>query len=317
MRNFVLLIALAFMSCAQDEAGDYFVPGEESIMHRTEGADRVLESGLWRYHDQALPSYPGTEIPAEALNAMQEEICNLISLSGGTVAASAAADRSANWRQMYDRIFKSQALDSDSVGSLILDRLIDGNLDIARGTRQVKLDPLELSFSNGSTSPQIIADYSGVEARDKPTSPTSKSEMNSGAVYTYDIADNFLTAIVPRGISFYGSAHPTDDTSVRYNKAKIDATSSSLTYSWNSTHKWWAVSSSLDTGIPATCQILGISAYYKNGTYFFNSPVHAEIVYDTAGTGHVWISPDIIGSSSYAPTVSTLYFVIEFDGKNL
>jgi hypothetical protein len=94
------------------------------MAHRTEGAGYVLESGKRRFIDQNLPGTPGTVDPAESSNMFQEEICNVIELQGGTVAASAAADRAAGWRQLNDTIFENGNITESALNPETVSRLV-------------------------------------------------------------------------------------------------------------------------------------------------------------------------------------------------
>ena len=84
---------------------------EETQMHRVESDDTVTESGVNRYADFG-PTENGTIVAAEALNAIQEEIINIIEDAGLTVEVSAATDRSNGWAQLSEAIFSSAAIDT-------------------------------------------------------------------------------------------------------------------------------------------------------------------------------------------------------------
>jgi hypothetical protein len=81
-------------------------------MHRTEGDGYVLESGYRRFVDQDLPYEPGTVLPSEWANAVQEELVNLIESAGLTLETSAANDRTSGWTQLKEAIFESAAIDT-------------------------------------------------------------------------------------------------------------------------------------------------------------------------------------------------------------
>jgi hypothetical protein len=113
-------------------------------MHRTEGADYLdLGGGIRRFQDQNLPTTPGTVDTSGYNNAVQEELCRLVELSGGTVAASAVADEAGGWRQVYDRIFESAAITDAGLSDISIDKVTEGNLywyrDVTGSTEEVQL----------------------------------------------------------------------------------------------------------------------------------------------------------------------------------
>jgi hypothetical protein len=196
-------------------------------MHRTEGEDYVVEDGKRRFADQNLPTVPGTKDPAESSNAFQEELCNIIEMSGGTVAATAAADRTGGWHQAYDRIFQSAVLDSNAIDNISLAKLSDGDLNITRGLSNLYLQPASLVFTNSER--KTLLDY--------------------------------------RGTRFYGTNHPvsivTGGVSIAHNSVTVDITSLSLTPSLVAGTDN-ALIGDIPTGIPATCKIIGVACEYDN-----------------------------------------------------
>lgn len=76
-------------------------------MHRTEGVDYTTEEGKRRYIDPNLPSVRGTVLNAESMNALQEEICNVIEKAGLTLNTTAALDRADGWDQLWEAITNS------------------------------------------------------------------------------------------------------------------------------------------------------------------------------------------------------------------
>lgn len=92
-------------------------------MHRTEGDGYLDEGGLRRFVDQNLPTYFGTVDTGEYNNAIQEELCNIVELCGGTLNGggangTAAGDRTAGWRQVYDAIFQDGNIDDNAIDEL-------------------------------------------------------------------------------------------------------------------------------------------------------------------------------------------------------
>ena len=70
-------------------------------MHRTDGDGFVVEGGLNRYSDTTQPR---STVAAEALNAVQEELCNVVTEAGFVVETTAAADRTNEWKQVSTAI---------------------------------------------------------------------------------------------------------------------------------------------------------------------------------------------------------------------
>lgn len=86
-------------------------------MHRTEGVDYTTEEGKRRYIDPNLPSVRGTILNAESMNALQEEICNVIEKAGLTLNATAAADRTDGWDQLWAAITSRGIIGLDAFDS--------------------------------------------------------------------------------------------------------------------------------------------------------------------------------------------------------
>lgn len=86
-------------------------------MHRTEGEDHIIEDGKRRYTQAIPPTQAATRLPAEAMNSIQEEIANVIEKAGLTLSASASADRTAGWEQLYKAIFESGKLTGAAIAA--------------------------------------------------------------------------------------------------------------------------------------------------------------------------------------------------------
>lgn len=87
-------------------------------MHRTEGVDYTTEAGKRRYIDPNLPSVRGTVLNAESMNAIQEEICNVIEKAGLTLNATAAADRADGWDQLWAALTARGIIGTNALGAL-------------------------------------------------------------------------------------------------------------------------------------------------------------------------------------------------------
>lgn len=189
-------------------------------MHRTEGDGYVTESGFRRFVDQNLPSTPGTVHPAEWDNAVQEELCYLITAAGLTVAPTAIADRSAGWHQLYDAIFDSEALDTgaiadgaitnDKVTSCGFSKLIynlgEGGVDVSRSAAgevfQLEMEPAQLLFTrtNGATEEkfsltgQLINGIQRVSGTIDKTAGVSFSGFSASDWVTYSTIGSEVSA---------------------------------------------------------------------------------------------------------------------------
>ena len=84
-------------------------------MHRIDYDGYVTESGLRRFIDQLEPGTPGTILGAQWMNAVQEELANVVTAAGETVQASPSADRAAGWHQLADAIFESNAIGENAM----------------------------------------------------------------------------------------------------------------------------------------------------------------------------------------------------------
>jgi hypothetical protein len=86
-------------------------------MHRTEGANNTIVDGK----SQFTEGPPATTIPANWLNAMQEEIANVIEQTGGTLLQGTTDTKNQLWNairttiQPYDYVVNSQATFQDAI----------------------------------------------------------------------------------------------------------------------------------------------------------------------------------------------------------
>ncbi len=121
--------------------------GCEGNMHRIEDADAVLEDGgLRRFADQNLPGTIGTVDRAEWNNAVQEELASIIEINGGTLNTTAAADRSAEWRQVHDTIFLEGNITTAAIDNISVSVLSDGEIDITSGNYRWQQDEDRLRY---------------------------------------------------------------------------------------------------------------------------------------------------------------------------
>ncbi len=161
-------------------------------MHRTTADGHVIENGKRRFENQDLPLKPGTADTAGYNNAVQEELCNIVELTGGTLATDENTDRNGGWRQVYDAIFKGGNIGVDAIGTL------NGRV----------------TWDNGVAKTEVAG--GGVE-------------MNSGAsfgvVSTYQVSVReqavpapvaAQTAITKKGITFHGTNHVSQTVATPY-----------------------------------------------------------------------------------------------------
>lgn len=97
-------------------------------MHRIDYDGYTIEGGNRRFIDQNEPSTPGTILGAEWMNAVQEEICNVLTYAGETPSASAAADRAFGWAGLRNAIFLSRAIGPFALttNAVLTDKIING-----------------------------------------------------------------------------------------------------------------------------------------------------------------------------------------------
>lgn len=95
------------------------------MAHRTEGEDNNPNqngTGKRGFQPANPPTTGATRYAYEDANMTQEELCNVIELTGGTVNIDAAADRAAGFRQVYDTIFESGNITDAAMSDVALDK---------------------------------------------------------------------------------------------------------------------------------------------------------------------------------------------------
>lgn len=178
-------------------------------MHRTEGEDFVLEAGKRRYTPAIPPIQPATRYPAEAANAIQEEICNVIENAGLALSETASIDRTSGWQQLYEAIFKAKhgtdtMLENNGVdGSVIKDNSIESDKLISIALEKA-IGILTLPWTSGNSSG--FTRMSAQQFRAFFTSPTTQenSILNSGGL---DVSINISgtsnsTRVYANGLQF-------------------------------------------------------------------------------------------------------------------
>lgn len=303
-------------------------------MHRTEGDDYVLEGSLRRFHDQELPTYNGTVDTAEYNNAVQEELCYIIEATGTIVADGAVTDRADGWHQVYDAIFTQGNIDSDSIGSLILDRLVDGELNITRGAYNISANPTELSMNSGALSATLtfnalaLAAAGGAENTVSPGGVTTRFAGNVGFLSSDTVGlqtdpgqyEYKLITFVD-GVTYFGAAHPNEFPNTRWNKARIDLDGSGAGWAISASgHLPWTTDRAIETGIPTSCDILSGSMQYIDDTATLRAAPVLLSPEDPLATGTWKVFISVFGrdeTATFKPQTNNSILEISFDGLNL
>ena len=91
-------------------------------MHRTEGEDHKIESGKRRFASANPPLQKATRLPAEFMNAVQEEICSVIEEAVPQIPlhSTSAEDRSAGWKQLLKALQEGHIIKGTSFHSTAL-----------------------------------------------------------------------------------------------------------------------------------------------------------------------------------------------------
>lgn len=200
-------------------------------MHRTQGED--FDTDLYQnatnkrgYKPESGPNTDdGTRLPAEAMNAIQEELANLITACGVAINADAASDRSAGWAQLTQAILNSAAIDTAAIAdSAITGKKINSNalsVPLKRSPTSVFLDiDTSLNIGNGNKL-QVAGVESGIV--NKPLlykeAALSTPQLLSGNVYqcrgtlnidstVYEIVHIDVTAPGPYGNAYIFTPRP-------------------------------------------------------------------------------------------------------------
>jgi len=266
-------------------------------MHRTEGDGFVIETGKNRFKDQALPTYTGTVDTAEYNNAVQEEICNLIELLGGTVEPDAATDRTNGWQQLYDLLLDDENITDAAMFSIDLAKGF-GNIATASGLYTLQAVPGEITLHYEAPG----ADDITVFISTNPTNPgIGISEETTGC-----------TTRLSKGIEFDGGPGEVAYDDKQYRKAGF----------LMSTAAFFPVDSTVfcdpnhTTDIPTSCQIIGATIYYATSGNQWIAPAMLEIEVDAGFwkvVGVNWTKP----AAAPNPLANTFNCIIEYDATSL
>ena len=187
-------------------------------MHRTLGEDYIEVGGKRLYQNANPPTVKATRLPAASMNAIQEEICNVIEKAGLTLNTDDSTDEAAGWDQLWDAIttrgiFGSAALADNAVTGVkgyreCSEKLVDEiyaeqTADILGGTVHVNGNAYNTAPGSGiylvtghdeynylplpaSISPQAALDYAGVSKYTNGILLVKKATTNSWASGTLE-----------------------------------------------------------------------------------------------------------------------------------
>jgi len=268
-------------------------------MHRTEGDGFVVEGGKNRFKDQALPTYKGTMDTAEYNNAVQEEICNLITMLGGTIEADAATDRANGWFQIYTLLLNSAKITNAAIA--------DFDLAKGYGTIGTADGDYTLTATSKTVGVQKIAGAAKVLAT------TSADQAGTPGHAVADTDSGCVTRIFKGTVYSYGPGENTFNT-CQYRKAGFALTASSYTAPSSGTIR---SNPNFTTDIPDTCEVFGATiSYATGGTTSVACPARLELV----KVGGFW---KIVGvmwfqrTADPTPTGDAYNCIIEYDAASL
>lgn len=265
-------------------------------MHRVDSDGYTTVSGDRRFIDRSLPTEEGTVDGAYWNNAIQEEIAQVVEHAGLTLAASGSDDQTADWGQLKEAIFESEAISNDALK-----------------------DDLSLSkFSQGA-----IDFYSAVT--------DSTVTLNTALVSFGDFSTGIFAAYSRAGIRFAGNDEPgTEDVTVRFSTYDISSNLNSATETVMSTmtsdgHTHgiginYQLATTVNTMIPATEKILGhIASGVDDSNADDRNSLSLQLHYtDVGGFWHVdWVQ-NVVRSAFMTPsTTDDVLLTIFYDGDYL
>jgi hypothetical protein len=254
-------------------------------MHRTEAPGAI--GGLYAYNQ--------TVIGSAALNAIQEELCNLIELNGGTLNYEADDEAGSGRRQIYDMIYSGGMITDDAIDELTFDIMSGGSINISSGDYTWLQTTSFLNYSDSGEDAEAFL-Y-----------PSRVSLQHYGA----------QTRVSGRGIRFPNG--PGDDSDFKdayvrkafYSSVSLSGTAWSEFVSGSGVWMW---NGSFTTEIPFTTRIYGMNVMYNDGSYWYScSPVC-----DWDDDGGYWRANSIrISNGMTGITVTDMDLMIEYDASYL
>lgn len=150
-------------------------------MHRTQGEDYKIESGKRRFASALPPTQKATRLPAEFMNAVQEEIAIVIENAGLTLSATASDDRTAGWGQLWDAITNHGIIGSNA---LALQAVTDGKIaNSAVNTNNLK---------NSSVTSDKLASASVIDGK-IASNAVNTANLKNGAVTSDKLGGTSVT----------------------------------------------------------------------------------------------------------------------------
>jgi hypothetical protein len=291
-------------------------------MHRTFGDGFVEEPGPGQYHrfiDQNLPTYDGTVDTAEYNNAVQEEICNVITgagltLNGGGLNGDPAADRAAGWSQLYEAIFQAGHITDAAIDGITFSKL-SGQIDLTDSGKNWVQDTDGLIYTQSTA-------HSSITPQKLETGETGIGlfQLKADEGLYFESGSIHLRAD-GRGIRYPDG--PGNETAFESMKFRRSSWVIPGTVTWvpigSSTVLYTTSGLNYDTDIPVSVPLAGIRAAWiatDNGITVEVLPASVSMR-EVGGSGFyrvLWIS--VLASDASAPG-TTVTLTIEYDASTL
>lgn len=266
-------------------------------MHRVDADGYITVLGNRRFVDRSLPTYEGTVDGAYWNNAVQEEICNVVTYAGLTLRTSGAADESAGWTQLRDAIFSSGKISNAGLANdLDISKCSQGEIDISYGGYAYIMTHDGASFGSGSSS--LITEYlrKGINFLGT-SSPGSVSSNTRWAIFDISGPLSLATSV--------------DATTL------ADATVGSHSHIIGTRY---ILSSLYDIGIPDSVKLFG-AMIHNNQSGVRGITGNCQVEFDDTVGGN-WALHTVIHHHSTGPdipfdTSEPIYMTVFFDGSYL
>lgn len=272
-------------------------------MHRTQGEDfdpDVYQDATNKrgYRPASPPLINATRLPAESMNAIQEEMCNLIETVGMGLEPDAAADRANGWNQLYQAIFQMSHGTSLmlAMNSVHANRLIDATLTAAKLNQSTIMAPLSTTIpGSGVVALRLNYNSDQLEAVDrgdglqwlqiKTNGVTAQELLYDAEVFTRRLSDNMLT-LANRTKRY------------KYSETNVHTTGGTAVFEIGPGLDVGSFGTGANEFISATCNISGYLAPVGAGTnYGYRLGYRVSYSYDS-GAGTAASSVDLLGRSS-------------------
>lgn len=172
-------------------------------MHRVDADGYTTVSGKRRFIDRSLPTEEGTVDGAYWNNAIQEEIAQVIEDAGLTLRTSGSADQTANWGQLSQAIFSSNAISNAGLSDdLNLDRFSQGRLQFTDSGYTIDLNTQFLLVGDSDVS--VRYHNKGINFYGA-SDPTGVLAYMRWAIY--DVSGALTSATETDALTFTADAH--------------------------------------------------------------------------------------------------------------